>query len=153
MGSLTKTFGTDKQKEKEGVWIEIAVNDDDSIARIKILRAGESNKKFTKRYATLGKKTKVMRGDKQVLQNKALIEAFAETCVVEWENIENINEAPEGVTKEPYMSCSKENAMKLFQELPDLFNFIFVQASELETFQAEVNEEEGKNSPPTFPTV
>lgn len=150
MGSLTKAFGTDKKKEEEGVWIEVCVNEDDSIARIKILRMGESNKAFSKRYATLGKRAKVLSGKQQDLQNRALKEAFAECCVVDWENIENLNE---GSDKNPYMPYNKENAIKLFDALPDLFNHMVVQATELENFQSEANEEEGKNSPPSFPTT
>ena len=152
MGSLTKTYATDKSKESDGVWVDVAVNEDQSLARIKIRRMGQSNKAFTKRYAALNKRLRLMLGNKSELETKALREAFVETCVVAWENIENINEAFPGVEKEPYMLCTQENALKLFESLPELFDFIVGEAMSLETFQSEANEEEAKNSFPSSNT-
>jgi hypothetical protein len=144
-GSILKAWGTDKSKEKDGVWVDVAVNDDDTIARIKVLRMGQSNRDFTKRFATLGKKFRMMRGDKAKLEQKALMEAFSETCIVQWENIENINEATEGSPKDKYMAFLPANAINLFTAVPDLFDFVVGQAIELETFQSESDKELGKN--------
>lgn len=152
MGSLTKAFGTSEEKENEGVWVDLAVNDDESIARIKIRRMGQSNKKFTKRFASLAKKFRTMRGSKNELEKKALRETFCETCIVEWDNIENINEVPEGQKKEKYMPFSVENANKLFHGLPELFEFIVGEAMDLQTFQDQDNEDTAKNSFPTSST-
>lgn len=152
MGSLTSSFGTDTRKEKEGVWIELTINDDGTTARMKILRMGASNKKFSKRFASLSKKFRTLRGNKKDLETQALREAFIETCLVEWENIENINDVPAGGVKETYMPLNNENAEKLFSSLPELFDFVVGQAMDLELFQAEVNEEAAKNSFPTSNT-
>lgn len=152
MGSLTSSFGTDTRKEKEGVWIELTINDDGTTARMKILRMGASNKKFSKRFASLSKKFRTLRGNKKDLETQALREAFIETCLVEWENIENINDVPAVGVKETYMPLNNENAEKLFSSLPELFDFVVGQAMDLELFQAEVNEEAAKNSFPTSNT-
>lgn len=148
MGILTKTYATDDKKESEGVWIDVGV-EGDTVARMRILRMGQSNKKFAKRFATLSKKLRLVRGNKQALEAKALREAFVETCLLEWENIENINKALPGETKEEFMPLTRDNALKLFEALPELFDMIVGQAMELENFQSEANEEEAKNSFPS----
>jgi len=152
MGSLTKAFKTDKQKEQEGTWVDIIENDDGTMARMRILRMSQFNKKFSARYATLGKKNRVIRGNKQDLEIKALREAFVETCLVEWEYIENINEVPSGTIKETYMPFTRENAIKLFEALPDLFDMIVGEATRLENFQSEALEADAKNSFPSSNT-
>lgn len=153
MGSLTRAYATDPKKESEGVLIDVAINDDKSIAQMKIRRMGQSNKEFTKRFATLSKKFKMLKGNKAELENKALREAFVETCLIGWQNIENINEALPGTVKEEYMGFSQENALKLFTALPELFDFVVGQAIDLETFQSAANEEIAKNSFPSSTTT
>ncbi|MCC6271124.1 MAG: hypothetical protein IT190_07590 [Microbacteriaceae bacterium] len=128
------------------------MNDDESIAQMRVLRMGPSNKKFAKRYATLAKKFKMLRGDKMDLEKQALRDAFVETCLLDWKNIENIREVPEGTLKETYMPFNKENADLLLESLPELFDYVVGQAMDLETFQTEVNEEAAKNSFPTSNT-
>lgn len=151
MGSLTRSFTANDKKEAEGVWIEIAVNDDDSIARIKTLRMGPVNKKFAKLFASLGKKFARLKGDTKELELRALRQAFVHTCLVDWENIENINEAPVSTdpsfpaVKDEYMPFTHENAMKLFEQLPELFDYVVGEASDIENFQSKETEEEVKN--------
>lgn len=152
MGSLTRAFGTDPKKETEGVWVDLSINDDGTAAKMKILRMGPSNKKFAKRFATLSKKFKMLRGDKAELEKQALREAFVDTCLVDWENIENIRESPEGVLKETYMPFNQANAEVLLAALPELFDYIVGQAMDLELFQTEANEQAAKNSFPTSNT-
>lgn len=147
--SLTKAFGTDSKKEREGVWVVLFTNDDNTIARMRILRTGSANLKFTARYAALSKAIRTLPGNKQTLTTNALREAFVETCLLEWENIENINEATPGTTREPYMPLTKENAINLFKLLPDLFEHVIGQASDLENFQSEAVTETAKNSFPS----
>lgn len=151
MGILTQTFGTDKSKESEGVWIDVAA-DGDTVARMRILRMGSSNKKFVARYTALTKKLRFTRGNKRDLELAASREAFIDGCLLDWENIENIHPAKPGEEKEPYMPFTKENAMLLFKALPDLFDLVVNQATELENFQSEVNEESAKNSFPSSNT-
>lgn len=151
MGSLRKAFGTDKKKENEGVWIEILKNDDGTMARMKIRRLGPSNKEFQKLHAQFTKNLKTIRGDaKADMENMAFTKAFVDACLVEWENIENIHEIAPGQVAEKYMPLTKENALSLFEHLPDLLSSVVLQATELEAFQSEVNEEVTKNSFPSL---
>jgi|688.fasta_scaffold248997_2 hypothetical protein len=153
MGALTRTFLTDKKKEEEGTWIEVAVNDDKTIARMRVKRMGPNNKAFTKRYAILARKFRSMRGDKEELERQALIAAFVDTCLVGWENIENIHKAKPGEKREPYMAFSKENANELFEVLPELLDFVVIRATEVENFQSEQAEVELKNLSPSSNTL
>lgn len=151
MGSLRKAFGTDKKKESEGVWIDILKNDDGSMARMKIRRLGPANKEFQKLHAQFTKNLKTIRGNaKADMENAAFTKAFVDACLVEWENIENIHEAAPGQVAELYMPLTRENALSLFEQLPDLFNTVILQATELEAFQTEVNEQVEKNSFPSL---
>lgn len=151
MGILTKTYATDTSKESDGVWVDVGV-DGDVVARMRIRRMGTSNKKFAKVYAAKQKKLRFVRGEKLDLEQKALMEAFVEGCLIEWENIENIRAVAPGEVKEEFMPCNRENALLLFRTLPDLFDMIVGQAMELENFQSEANEDAAKNSFPSSNT-
>lgn len=152
MGALTRTFQTDEKKEQEGSWITIVVNDDKSIARVRVKRMGPSNKAFTKRYAMLTRQLRAVRGDKEELEKQALIEAFLDHCLVGWENIENLLPVEQGKKRDPYMPFSKENARLLFEKLPEVLDDIVIKAMDVTTFQAEQPETELKNSSPSSNT-
>ncbi|HPQ38574.1 MAG TPA: hypothetical protein PLW97_13105, partial [Synergistaceae bacterium] len=62
--------------------------------------------------------------------------AFVETVLLEWKGVELDGEE---------LSFSKENALKLFRELPDLFNDLFNQAKSTANFRAAELEEDAKN--------
>jgi len=152
-GLITRNLVADKTKTKDGVWIDIGIDfekEGNPLTRIKMRRIGPSNKEFKKKHAALGKKYSMMRGDKAALQDKALMEAICHTCIVGWENMENINAQVEGEpAKTEYMPFTPDNAIKLFTYSPDTYDLIVTQATELENFQSESNQELGKNLPPT----
>lgn len=148
-GLITRNLVADKSKLDEGVWIDIGLDTEKEpavLTRIKMKRIGSSNKEFKKKHASLGKKFSMMRGNKAALEDRALMEAICETCIVGWENMENINAQVEGQPpKEEYMSFTVENAIKLFTYSPDTYELVVNQATELETFQSENNAKLGKN--------
>lgn len=148
-GLITRNLVADKTKSQEGVWIDIGIDTEkegNPVTRIKMRRIGSSNKEFKKKHASLGKKFSMMRGNKEALQDKALMEAICHTCIVDWENMENINAQVEGESpKAEYMPFTPENAIKLFTYSPDTYELVVNQATELETFQSESNQELGKN--------
>ena len=148
-GLITRNLVADKKKQDEGVWIDIGLDterDPHVLTRIKVLRIGGSNKDFKKEYAKLGKKFSMMRGNKDALQEKAMMEAVCNTCIMGWENMENINPQVEGQPpKAEYMPFTPENAMKLFTYSPDTYDIVIAQGTELENFQSDSNQELGKN--------
>lgn len=148
-GLITRNLVADKSKLDEGVWIDIGIDfekEGNPLTRIKMRRIGSSNKEFKKKYASLGKKFSMMRGNKAALEDRALMEAICETCIVTWENMENINAQVEGAPPKPeYMPFTVENAIRLFTYSPDTYELVVNQATELETFQSESNQKLGKN--------
>ena len=141
MGSLRRTYDTNDSKETDGVWIDVCVNDDDTIGKMKIRRMGSKNKKFQKKFSAELRKLKGRAGDKSDSERMALVKTFVETCLVDWVNIENVNEG----SPDPYMPCTYENAMLLFKELPDLFDVVLADAQDITNFQDQ-DEEAAKNS-------
>lgn len=123
--SLRKTFKTDKSAEVEGVWLEVAINDHNGKPiRVKLARMSSTNKRYTK---ALNSATKP---HQSAIQNDALDndlakrllqEVFAETVLLDWENLPTSELTGDMGDTEP-LPFSKENALKLFDEMPDLYD-------------------------------
>lgn len=107
---------------------------------ITIHRAGGSNKKFAN---ILSAKMKPYRHqlDRGIMDDeisaRILREAYAEGVVVGWNNVKDA----EG--KE--MPFSKENVIKLFTDLPDLFADVRTQAENVSLFREEQEKADEKN--------
>jgi hypothetical protein len=133
--NLYSQFKTNANLEIDGIWIEYGINDKGKPIRIKIARAGGNNKAFTKAME------RVTRPYRRAIQSGTLSnevaeklyrEAFAETVVLGWENVEG----PNGVA----LMFTKDNAVQLFNDLPDLFVDLRDQASQAALFREEVME-------------
>ena len=114
--SLYKLFKTDENLETDGTWLEYGQNEKGEPIRIKIARAGGHNSAFSK---ALEKATRPYRKAIQtgMLDNKTADklykEVFADTVVLDWINVEGPDGKP--------MEFKRENVLKLFEDLPDLF--------------------------------
>lgn len=123
--SLRKTFKTDKIAESEGVWLEVAVNDHNGKPiRIKISRMSTSNKRYTKEL------NKVTKPHQSAIQNdafdndlarKMLQEVFADTVLLDWDNLPKSELTGDDNDKEP-LEFNRDNALALFNEMPDLYD-------------------------------
>lgn len=123
--SLRKTFKTDKTAEVEGVWLEVAVNDHNGRpTRIKISRMSSSNKRYTKEL------NKVTKPHQSAIQNdaldndlarKMLQEVFADTVILDWENLpkSELTGNPEDTED---LEFNRDNVLALFNEMPDLYD-------------------------------
>jgi hypothetical protein len=127
-----KTFKTDLKLEIEGVWFPI-----DEKARLKVARYG--NDRFKELMS------KKARPYKQSIRNdtlpdriydKILIEAMAETILLDWENIE------ENDTPIPY---SVENAKRLLTEYKDFRDLVSNFSNEAASYRAEERQDDLKN--------
>lgn len=134
MTSIHELFATDDKIETEG--FTHFITDEISFT---LARAGGSNTRFIK---VMEQKTRPYRrqiADETMdtsLANKLLIEAFAETVVLGWKGITT----PDG--KE--VKFSPENAITLFNQLPDLFNELRESAGNQSNYRAgEVREDAG----------
>lgn len=135
---LFKLFATDSQVEKDGVWVPVGKDGDKEI-RFRLARAGGGNTRYLK---LLELKTKPLRRQIQndlidiKTSDELMMEVFAETVVVDWENV-----FEDGVAV-PY---SKEKCLEYFKALPDLFNDVREQASKAAYYRSEVMEKEAGN--------
>lgn len=134
-GSLYKQFKTDEKLEKQGLTLNFGEG-----VSIRVARAGGSNDRYMKRMEALTKPYRRQiaseTADNKVLE-KVVLEVFCETVVLGWE----------GVTDENgnVLAFNKENAIKLFTDLPDLFAEVKEQASKSALFRLSLNEEDAKN--------
>ena len=136
--SLKSKFGTVKNAETEGAWVDVMQNEDGSMCRVKLRRSGRRNKDYTKAFE---KHTKPYR---RILDNldpeidaKVMRAVIVDSIVTEWENVQ----LEEGVNL-PFNTANVENVLS---ELPDLQDFILRKAGEIETFQEQALEAEAKN--------
>ncbi len=140
MTSLYNQFKTDPELEKNGLWLEYGPNSKKQEQRIRIARAGGANSQFQKRMEALTKpyrrqiQTEIIGND--VVQ-RLMRQAYAETVVLGWENIEG----PDGAD----MPFTVENCVQLFTDLPDLFTDVQEQAQKAVLFRAEVREADSGN--------
>ena len=139
--SLYKLFKTDEKLETDGVWLEYGQTEQGKPIRIKIARAGGRNVAFAK---ALEKATRPYRKAIQTgtLDDKTATrlyqEVFADTVVLGWENVEGPDGQP--------LEFNKENVLKLFEDLPDLFADLREQANNVSLFREEVLEADLGNS-------
>ena len=136
--SLKSKFGTVKNAETEGAWVDVMQNEDGSMCRVKLRRSGRRNKDYTKAFE---KHTKPYR---RILDNldpeidaKVMRAVIVDSIITEWENVQ----LEEGVNL-PFNTANVENVLS---ELPDLQDFILRKAGEIETFQEQALEAEAKN--------
>lgn len=107
--------------------------------RIKILRAGGSNKKYDTVLGRLIKpytrqmKTNTM--DKKVSED-LMKELYAESVIIGWSGVKSKGEDVE---------FNKENVIKLLDSLPEVFDEIREQADNLANFRLEEMKEEAEN--------
>jgi hypothetical protein len=140
MANLYNRYKTNKEAEVNGVRHVLAVDAKGVETAIWIARAGGGNVKF---LSTLNTKTKpyqrngIVVGASADVQRQILREAYAETVIVGWENMENEDGTP--------MEFSKANALQLITDLDDLFTEIVALATNQELYRADRLEDEAKN--------
>lgn len=137
--SIYKLFATDPNLERNGFALEYGD------ATFIIARAGGANKKFQK---CIERKLRPYRSainsgtmDEKTAQ-KLLAEAYADAIVLAWEGVTY----PPGDDKEDEpMPFTKENCVRLFEILPDLFQDIQEQSQKVANYVAAEAEEDAKS--------
>lgn len=138
--SLYKNFATNTDLEKVGILLEYGNNSKGKPIAIRIARAGGANKRYEN---LLQARLKPYRRQLQCdmmsneLQEKILMEVYAESVVLGWENVEDAEGNP--------MDFNKENVIKLFTDLPDLYEDVKAQSVRAALFRQEEREEDSKN--------
>jgi hypothetical protein len=144
--SLNKLFKTDSDKQREGIWLEISENANGTICRMKIRPMGASNKEFVTKATSIRKKyshrLKSMGNEKQ---NELAMEAFIGTVLIDWENVEDYRIKVAEGQKAPLMEFNEENAKFLLKDLPQLYELISAESTDIENFIQKDIEEDLKN--------
>ena len=130
---LRKTFKTSKQKETEGVWVNL----DDSGAKLKIARAGNPNYKAAQQKKMARYK---LAARSKTIPDSAWDEIFneliAETILLDWAGI------TENGQKVPY---SQEAALQALSDLKDFREIVMGFADDMTNFKDELDEGIEKN--------
>lgn len=134
MGNAYALFETDSSREKGG--IEIDYGD----FKIYIARAGGANKAYQK---SLEVKSRPFRRAIQAetldpeTMTAIMREVYADTVILRWEGVTDRdgNDLP----------FTKDNCIKLFTDLPDLFEDVMSMAQKSSLFKTEMQEAEAKN--------
>lgn len=129
MSSLYSKFKTDKKLEAEGVEIEYGTDDQGQPIRFRVARMGGANVRFAKvsnqRLQPYRRQLQTNTMDEQVAE-KLMREIFVDTVLLGWSNVRGEDDKP--------MTYSRENALKLLEELPDLYADLRNAASDLSNY-------------------
>ena len=133
--STYETFKTSVKLETEGIILDYG-----PAGKYIVARAGGANKKFVKRISKLTtphrKAIQANRLDDETGE-AILMNAFVDTCLFDWEGVTG----PDG---EP-LPFNRENAMKLFTDLPDLWRELREDAQNASLYRDEVQEADSGN--------
>lgn len=122
---LRKNFATDRTLENDGVEIEVDINEhNNQPIKIRVARMSKSNKRYSKRLeeATRPHQSAIAN---ETLDNelgaKILREVFVDSVLLSWSNLpkSELTGDPKDTADLPF---NRENALKLFEELPDLYD-------------------------------
>ena len=141
--SLYTQFKTDSKLETSGIVLDYGD------FKVTVARAGGANKKFAR---LLNAKTKAYKRAIQTdtmdveVGDKIVREVYAEAVVLNWETkvegkFKQGIEAQDG----KLLPFNRENLIKTFENVPDIFTDIQQQASTFALFRETVLEEESKN--------
>jgi hypothetical protein len=152
--SLYKHFKTDENVEKTGILLEYGttvVNGKEVPIAIRIARAGGANRAYERLMEA------EVKPHRRMIQNetieKAVVErilkkVYAQTVVLGWENVD-LEARMEGdkvvlpeLKNAPF---NVENCIRLFEDLPDLFEDIKTQAQKASLFRKDIQDADAKN--------
>ncbi len=129
MTGIYELYLTDEEREKSGFWYDVT-----DTCKILLARAGGSNIRFLKAVQdkTQPHRHKLDDLDKMDpgLANKLMIEAFAESVVLDWTGVTDV--------KGKEIKFSKKHAINLLTELHDLFDELRDAASKQSNYRASV---------------
>lgn len=138
--SLYKTFQTNEKAEREGVILDYGPNSKGEPTEIRVARAGGGNVKYAKALELRLKpyRRQVMNEviEPKVLEN-IFMEVYADTVVLGWSGVELRDGTP--------LPYSRENVIRLFKDLPALFEDIKEQSQKIALFREEIREAEQGN--------
>lgn len=135
-------FGTNSAVVNSGVWVELpeAENEDGSVPSFLVARLAKGNKRYEAVQARLFKphQRKIDLGTMPAEQYSDLVlDVFVESILLDWAHVKDENDVS--------LHYSKEKAKELMKAMPDLYNYLASESSNIANFQKEVMEDNAKN--------
>jgi hypothetical protein len=138
--SLYKQYKSDESLEKTGIVLEFGPNSKGEPMTIRVARAGGANNAYIKKaeqhLKPYRRQIQTETIDRKLLERK-MLETFVDGCMLGWDNIEDENGNE--------LTFSRDNAIKLFTDLPDLYVDVQAQANKAALFRAELTEADSGN--------
>ena len=129
---LSKEFGTDSNKEKDGIWVNL-----DEDAALLIARTGNPDYREALRKAMEPFKISVQNNTlPNATAEKILIDVMAKTILLDWKGI---------IDKGKELKYSEKNAVKLLTKLRDFRDFVSDSAGDMASYKAEAAAKEAEN--------
>lgn len=140
MSNLFKQFKTDDAKERDGVAITYAANDDGTVPTFIVRRRGPGNQQYAKELQRLTEPYRrliELGALDEMISRQIMLKVFCIAVLVGWTNVQDEN----GVK----IDYSSANAVALLTALPELYDDLMAQSSKLALFRAEDAEPATKN--------
>ena len=131
MTGLYDTYGTDAELEVSGIWLDYGLNDKKKNIRFRVARAGGANSRFNKMIEVSTRPYRTQIQDDNLpseISDPIVLEAFASTVILGWEGVTD--------KKGKDLEFTKENVIKLFTDLPDLWTDVRTQAAKMSNYLA-----------------
>lgn len=154
MGICAK-FKTNQELERNGTWVtctelngENVINADGTYAKFKIARTGMSNRQYMSKMQPIAKKLDGKDAFALIDAKEQLVNIFVDYCLLDWDNFTDVKEekTKNGVNYvEEKVPFSKEVAKKYLNEMPELYQWLSEQSSEISNFLMVNREEDLKN--------
>lgn len=146
--SLRSTFKTDKSLETDGVNVPVDINEHNGEpVTINLSRMGTANKRYTKRLeAVMQPHQAALNNDSMPneLAGKLLRQVFVDTVLNGWQNLPKSDLTGEDDDTE-LLEFNRENALALFEEMPELYEDWSKRAKAAATFREAVRDGIAKN--------
>lgn len=145
---LRSNYGTDRALENDGVQIPVDTNDHNGKPIvISISRMGRTNKRYTKALEEATRPHQASIANETLdneLGSQILREVFVDTVLLGWSNLPK-SELTGVATDTDELPYSRENALALFDALPDFYDVCEGHAKKASNFRAEQKKVAGKN--------
>lgn len=135
MAGTYAAFKNNETLETKGIILDLG-----EAGKFRIARAGGANQSFNKTVARLTKPIRRAIQTETIDQktaDKVMVDAYVESVLLGWEGVTGPDGQP--------LEYNKENATKLFTDLPDLFQEIMLMASRATLFREDVKEADAGN--------
>ncbi len=153
--SLSTHFKTNHDLERKGVDVEFPPNDDGSIPTFTIARAGSNNpdyQKVSERIMKPHRRAIAVNAVPRAQQDRLTREIFAEAGLVGWRNV-LASDVTGNSEDTGFAEYSKDAAVMLLTNLPDLYASLIEISVTHSTFQDVEREADAKNSVKSLPIM